>query len=579
METYGIPFLLILGFVVFWMTRRILHLQKDRERFQSQLAAAQQQAEEAAERLSAIIRLRQQFLDANDENEIISWILPLSVERAGASGASLVPLDEHGQPMVAIRYGELPAGVSEAWVEYLAAPAVRERCKVCENHSHLTSVCPLLNGPFTEAVGMYCLPLRRGDREYGLLNLYISNPAHLTAETRNFLETLVDETALALEGVWLRKRELGALRQLQAARKKADLTSLMTGLLENVYQALEADFALLVFSDENDPSGNGSPPKLRDDLIRGELPGQSRPFVSGIIQDVLASGDPVLLWNVNGDPSSSPGIKAILAAPLACDGQLPLGALLAGNRRSQKFYPRHQALLQTVAAQIALVLQNNRQLAELEYKTMTEERTRLAREIHDGLAQTLGFLKLQVAQMQSYLERGDLQRLQGSLHVYYQTLAEAYQDARSAIDGLRIAPTSTSLRTWLPQMLEEFQENIGSQLQVELSCLETQTDLPTEIQAQLIRILQEALSNVRKHAKAQHVWVSCSEQNSNLVLEIRDDGRGFSPEDVSGPSQHGLRGMRERVELIGADFQMISRPQQGTTIRVCLPLKVKEMIL
>jgi signal transduction histidine kinase len=128
-------------------------------------------------------------------------------------------------------------------------------------------------------------------------------------------------------------------------------------------------------------------------------------------------------------------------------------------------------------------------------------------------------------------------------------------------------------------MLEEFQDNIGLQIKVTLDCDHTQTELPSEIQAQLIRILQEALSNVRKHSGAGHVLVSCSEGNGDLVLEIRDDGRGFSMEDVPGPSQHGLRGMRERVELIGADFQVISRPQNGTTIRICLPLQVRERVL
>jgi two-component system nitrate/nitrite sensor histidine kinase NarX len=576
---YEIPILLILGYAVYWTTQRILHLEHERRQFRERLAQVEQQANEATRRLSAVFLLRQQFLDAEDEKEVIEGVLPLSVELTGASGASFVPLDEHGQPMLAVSYGELPAGVSEAWVEYLASPSVHKRCSVCETHSQLSTACPLLKGPVTDAIGIYCLSLHRGEREYGVLNLYIPREARLDAETRAFIQSIVDETALALEGVWLRKRELGALRQLQAVRQKADLTSLLSGLLENVYQALEADIALLVIQGQDEPGTSSQPPQIREDLVRGELSVQARPFILGIVQGVLASGDPVVLGNISGDPASSPGLKAVLAAPLVSQSGSPLGALLVGNRRAQNFHQRHLTLLQTVAAQIALVVQNNRQLVELEYKTMIEERSRLAREIHDGLAQTLGFLKLQVAQMQNYLERGDYQRLQGSLRIYYQTLAEAYQDARDTIDGLRISPAGSNLQAWLPQMLEEFQENVGSQIQVSMTCLEVQSDLPSEVQAQLIRILQEALSNVRKHAGASHVWVSCSEQNGDLIVEIRDDGRGFAAEDVPAPSQHGLRGMRERVELIGADFQVISRPQNGTTIRVCLPVKAGEKIL
>jgi signal transduction histidine kinase len=117
-----------------------------------------------------------------------------------------------------------------------------------------------------------------------------------------------------------------------------------------------------------------------------------------------------------------------------------------------------------------------------------------------------------------------------------------------------------------------------SQLDISLECMEVNSKVPSEVQAQLIRILQEALSNVRKHAVASQVWVSCFEQERDLVLEIRDDGLGFSPDDVTGHSRHGLRGMRERSELIGADFQVISRPKHGTIIRVCLPLRVGETI-
>jgi two-component system nitrate/nitrite sensor histidine kinase NarX len=92
---------------------------------------------------------------------------------------------------------------------------------------------------------------------------------------------------------------------------------------------------------------------------------------------------------------------------------------------------------------------------------------------------------------------------------------------------------------------------------------------------QLIRIVQEALSNIRKHANAGSVQVSCQEFAGEIILEVHDDGLGFTPQDIPGPSQHGLRGMRERAELIGADFQVVSLTDQGTTVRVSLPV-VKE---
>jgi two-component system nitrate/nitrite sensor histidine kinase NarX len=179
----------------------------------------------------------------------------------------------------------------------------------------------------------------------------------------------------------------------------------------------------------------------------------------------------------------------------------------------------------------------------------------------------------------SYLERGDYQCLMQGIRTYYDTLSAAYEDARYAIDDLRISPSGNHLNAWVEQTVSEFADNLDSStLDVHLDCHEVNSQVLSEVQAQLIRILQEALSNVRKHSAAGHVWVSCYEQGSDLVLEIRDDGTGFAPDDVSSHSQHGLRGMRERAELIAADFQVISRSSEGTTIRVCLPTRLGEIV-
>jgi two-component system, NarL family, nitrate/nitrite sensor histidine kinase NarX len=575
----GMLGLSVLAFLIAQVFQRSI---QERRQIREQLETQVRMAEQANQRLAAVFRLRKQFIEASEENEIIDWLLRLSVEAAGGRGGSFVPLDEHGQPLAAYGYGDAPPPVTEAWVEYLASPAVRDRCKVCENYNHLSTSCPLLKGPFADAVGIYCLPVRRGEREFGVLNLYLVDADKLGIETRMFLQSLVDETAVGLEGVWLRKRELSALRQLQSVRQKSDLTSLLSGLLENVQTTLEADFAFLVVrsSGESDLLSVVDASKgYQEKTYCGEFPTQARAFVDGIVQGVIESGEPVNLSSNTVDSSVQPGVRAVLAVPLLSVDQSPLGALLVGNRRAKNFHQRQLTLMLTVAGQISLVVQNTRQLSELQYKTMMEERTRLAREIHDGLAQTLGFLKLQTAQMLGYLERGDVGKLKQSIQTYYETLSVAYEDARYAIDGLRISPAGNRLNTWIEQTLNEFLDNPGmSQLDASLECMEVNSEILSEVQAQLIRILQEALSNVRKHAAARHVWISCYEQERDLVMEIRDDGCGFSPDDVPGHSQHGLRGMRERAELIRADFQVVSRPQEGTTIRVCLPMRIGETI-
>ncbi len=551
---------LVLAYLI---AERFLLLVDQRRQMQQRVEVAERLVSEAYQRLDAIFRLSQKFVEANDENEIVELVLNLAVNMVGAAGASYVPLDERGQPLTAISHGELPFPVVNDWVEYLASPAVRGRCKTCESHGSLNSsqTCPLLKGPFSKVMGLYCLPLHSGEREFGILNLFMSDQERLDTETRAFLRALMDETALALEGVRLRRRELAALRQMQAVREKTDLEALLSSLLEDVHENLESDFAMLVVRELN-----GSLSRVH----AGELPVQSQPFLEGVMQGVMASGEPVLLGDIAGESTSESGAKSILAAPLmASDGQA-VGVLLVGNRRMEGFQQRQLALLQTVAGQVALIIQNANLMAELEYKTLIQERTRLAREIHDGLAQTLGFLKLQAAQMKNYYERSEFERLQKSMDLCYATLSDAYQDVRQVIDDLRIDLSGNNLHEWLEQTIEEFQEISG--FFVELEEQDVRTELPSEIQAQLIRIVQEALSNVRKHAQAENVWINFRELEGDLWLEIRDDGVGFSPEDVPKPSRHGLKGMRERAELIGADFQVISYNQEGTTIRLRLPL-------
>jgi len=183
-------------------------------------------------------------------------------------------------------------------------------------------------------------------------------------------------------------------------------------------------------------------------------------------------------------------------------------------------------------------------------------------------------LKLKMAQMKNYIEGGESDLLRETADTCYNILTEAYQDARNAIDGLRILPSEEGLAGWLGRTLREFEEVSG--IQAALCEPVADVELPPEVHAQLIRVVQEALSNVRKHAEARLVQVSCVEVDGYLILEICDDGRGFSNEDLSSPYQYGLRGMRERADLIGADFQLVGFPNKGTTVRLRLPCGVKE---
>lgn len=575
--------LLGLGGLIYLVVDRVSLVIDERKQLSGLLEEAEQAKSRAYRWLEAVFKINQKFVDANNESEIIDIVLQSAVDLAGIKTGLYIPLDEHGQPMAAVGFGKDTHPVPEAIAEYLASPTVRERCRSCEKGFPLDSTCPLLIRPFADAQGLYCLPLRRAEREYGVLNLYLPDKNHLDTETQAFLRSLADQTALALEGLRLRKREIATIQQLQAVRQKTDLEEQLKGLLENLCNTLEVDFALL--SREEGGKGRGSPAGTAEEgeiLSCGDCSSQVYSLIEGIIQGVRKSNEPVIMKDIVGEMNSTQKgreqvhVRSIMATPLALEQGRASGVLLVGSKRSQVFNTRQLTVLQNVAGQIAFVLNTTEFLAEVQYQAMMEERTRLAREIHDGIAQTLGFLKLYMSQMQNYLERNELETLKSMMRSSYETIAEAYQEIRYAIDGLRISLEGEG-NPWLKQVIQEFQEAMAFEdFEVEMVENNVQDFVPPEVQAQFLRILQEALSNIRKHARATKAWVSYCQENGDVVLEVRDNGIGFASEDIPGSSKHGLRGMKERADLIGADFQVISLPHQGTVIRVQLPFKQGE---
>ena len=205
---------------------------------------------------------------------------------------------------------------------------------------------------------------------------------------------------------------------------------------------------------------------------------------------------------------------------------------------------------------------------------MIQERTRLAREIHDGLAQTLAFLKMQTAQMQTAFHQGDTSPPEPAV------AGQPPGPGRSLSGnppGDRQLASVARTKTWSAgwnnyrRPLKKAPAHAWN-----ATCRPRNGQFLPEISAQLVRIVQEALNNVRKHARASQVSINLRNWDNDMLVEIIDDGQGFDPDDIPAIAQYGLRGMRERAELIGADFQIISQPRRGTTVRLSLPMNIEE---
>jgi signal transduction histidine kinase len=234
------------------------------------------------------------------------------------------------------------------------------------------------------------------------------------------------------------------------------------------------------------------------------------------------------------------------------------------------------ALLLAVAAEArsdvrALRLANAelRQLREAELERATaEERARLAREIHDGMSQELWYAKLKQARLTGMAD------LPGEARMLADEVAEAIEsalsEARQAILALRPAE-GASFAQVMDRYVAEFADRFGIPAESQADGVVGER-LPTRHQAELLRILQEALTNVRRHADATRVRVSLVPTDAGARLTVTDNGRGFDPGQATG-SRYGLRSMRERAGIIGAELRIESAEQDGTRLVVDVPLE------
>ena len=220
----------------------------------------------------------------------------------------------------------------------------------------------------------------------------------------------------------------------------------------------------------------------------------------------------------------------------------------------------------------------NRQLSEyaaqVENLTIATERQRMARELHDTLSQGLAGLILQLEAADAHLTKEHPERAQEIIAQAMEQARATLANARRAIGDLRSSTEPVpGLEQALGAEVKRFENATGlpCEMNIQLS-----SELPTPIVETSLRIVSEALTNVARHAQASHAWVQVEETETQLCLEIRDDGGGFDPKAVEA-GHYGLLGMRERARLIGGMLDVVSEKGGGATIKVRLPSSVEEV--
>ena len=209
----------------------------------------------------------------------------------------------------------------------------------------------------------------------------------------------------------------------------------------------------------------------------------------------------------------------------------------------------------------------------IEGEAINEERRRIAREIHDGVAQSLGYLNLKIKQVSDMVSsKNDVLAITG-LGEIREAVQDTYEDIRESIDQLSTETRSLSIVSALRNYVREFGDNTGIPVQFDVP--KSFPGLSPVAELQLLRIVQEALTNVRRHAAASKVAVKLANTGESVEVTVRDNGRGFNlltMEDAP-PGYHGLNIIKERAEGLSGSVNIATSPEEGTEVKVSLPIE------
>jgi signal transduction histidine kinase len=273
-------------------------------------------------------------------------------------------------------------------------------------------------------------------------------------------------------------------------------------------------------------------------------------------------------------PVLTPEFRACCMSSPVRVGETRIGELCVCSRSAQTATPFQTELLAGLADMAAIALNNARLLERQRYVAVLEERERLSREMHDSLAQVLGYLHLKALSCKELMATQDTTKTTGALEEIASLAHEAYVDVREGIVALReqVSPEAGILGT-LEDYLGKFRRQSGIDVTLHVRGGEA-VPLSPDAELQVLRVVQEALTNVRKHSGAEQARVTVAPGPGLVRFTVQDNGRGFHLDGLMRDESHGLglRTMRERIQKVGGRFTISSRPDCGTTVEISFPM-------
>jgi signal transduction histidine kinase len=382
---------------------------------------------------------------------------------------------------------------------------------------------------------------------------------------------------------------IAALLALQEIAKdltaELDLETLLDRVVEAAVKVIQVSAGSLLIWDapNNDlvfavAKGGGGP----------ALVGRRMPAYKGIAGWVLSNQRPAIANSVRQDPRFFSAIdeslgyhtSSLLAVPLLVKGEA-IGVLEVLNKISHEPFDQQEVdLLMALAGQAAVAIKNARLYRQVEEErdriVALEEQVRkdLARDMHDGPAQLLSAITMHLSYIDEII-KSDPEQAAQEIAQLKEIASKALQQIRSTIFELRPIILQTkglipALRTYVKRLREVEDMAIHDELE------DWPERLPARIEEVCFSIIQEALTNIKKHAEANNAWLKVSCQDDRLITTVRDDGKGFAVsrlETLEAQEGHlGLVSMRERAEMVNGELAIRSQPGWGTRVTLAIPL-------
>lgn len=380
----------------------------------------------------------------------------------------------------------------------------------------------------------------------------------------------------AEQRVWRSQRDLWLLNSISgAASEPLAPDALLNSGLHGVMDSFDADAGLVCVAEPNRGVDLRVAGTEMGDLLR-------RVIVHAVRDGSLGDAPVVLGTRAGGDSSEQhAGVRsAVKAAGFAAAVGVPLrpdsdsrGAVFVFHRQPRTYEVPQVRFLVTLAAQLAVAVDKARVRRLAADLAVLEERERIAREMHDGLAQVLGYINAKTSAISRLLTDGNVATAQAEVQALRAAARDLSKDVRESILGLRQASQgSGDFVTRVRDCASDFTAASGIPVTFDWGDPSLQSAVSESVEVQAMRIVQEALTNVRRHAQAKRVVIAGGLEGSFLTLRIEDDGRGFQLGNLTDGAHHfGLKTMEERARAVGGSVQVESQVGSGCRVHIALP--------